>query len=362
MARRIGIMTDGGDCPGMNAVIRAIGKTAMSKHGMEAVGFRDGYKGLVANNFIKLRQEHVSGILDKGGSILGLSGNRDPFRFKMDKDGEYGYSDQSDRAAESFRMHRLDCLIAVGNAETLRIAARLQEKGLNVIALPKSVENDVSGTDMTVGFTTAVDFAVGAIDKLHSSAESSHKLMILEVLGSRSGWVAVESGLAGGADVLLTPEFTYDVGKVARKVLQRRNDGKSFSIIVMSEGAVSAEDGLAGVSADTEGLGGRDRLGAAGIRLATGLERLTGIECQVTVLGNLLRGGRPVPYDRTLATAYGMKAVEMACEGTYGSMVAFVGGSMVAVPISDALRGFRRLTMESEVVRSCLNLGMSFGA
>ena len=225
VSKTIGVLTGGGDSPGLNAVLRAVVKTAMVKYGYEVIGFKNGYKGLVLSNFVKFKPDDVSGILDKGGTILGTSDRVDPFNFMIEKDGKIEYKDMSDRVIENTKMFGIDCMVVIGGGETMKSARDLANKGLNVIGVPKTIDNELICTDMSVGFMTAVETATDAIDKLHSTAESHHRVMILEVMGKEAGWIAIEAGIAGGADVILIPEIPYDRNRVAQTIMERENGG-----------------------------------------------------------------------------------------------------------------------------------------
>jgi phosphofructokinase-like protein len=309
MTKRIGIITGGGDCPGLNAVIRAVVKTAMFKYGWEVFGFKDGYRGLVLNQYIKFGPDDASGILDKGGTILGTSNRDNPFNFKVQVDDKIEYRDMSDDVIKNVRALNIDSMIIIGGDGTLTSARDFSKKGLNIVGVPKTIDNDLSGTDLTFGFMTAVDTATDAIDKLHSTAESHHRVMILEVMGRYAGWIALKSGIAGGADVILIPEIPYDINKVADKIIERKQAGKHFSIVVVAEGAKSSA-GEVVVSKVLKDSPDPVRLGGIGNKIAEEIEALTGIETRVTVLGHLQRGGRPIPYDRILSTRFGVAAVD----------------------------------------------------
>jgi len=360
MVKKIGVLTGGGDCPGLNAVLRAVVKTAMVKYGYEVIGFKDGYKGLVLNNFVRFQPGDVSGILDKGGTILGTSNRDNPFNFRVEKDGNVEYRDMSDRVLENVNMHDIDCMVLIGGDGTLSSARDLSRKGLKAIGVPKTIDNDLSATDTTFGFMTAVETATEAIDKLHSTAESHHRVMILEVMGRYAGWIALESGIAGGADVILIPEIPYDINQVARKVLDRKNAGKQFSIIVVAEGAKSVTGDIV-VSKVVKDSPDPIRLGGIGNKIADEMEKLTGIECRVTVLGHLQRGGRPVPYDRILSTRYGVAAVELINEGKFGMMVSLQGNSITAVSLEEAVGKLNTVPPGGELVRIAKSVGVGFG-
>ncbi len=360
MVKRIGVMTGGGDCPGLNAVIRAVVKTAMVKYGYEVVGFRDGYRGLVHNDYVNFKSGDVSGILDKGGTILGSSNRDNPFKFRVENNCEVNYVDMSDQVMENVHSHGIECMILIGGDGTLTSARDFARKGLNVIGVPKTIDNDLSATDKTFGFMTAVDTATDAIDKLHSTAESHHRVMILEVMGRYAGWIAIASGIAGGADVILIPEITYDIAKVSNKILERKINGKHFSIIVVAEGARAADGGMV-VSKIDESSPDPIRLGGVGNKIAFDIEKLTGIETRVTVLGHLQRGGRPNPYDRILSTRFGVKAVELVSEGRFGFMVGLRGNEITAESLEDAVGKLKTVQPDGELVRIAKSVGVSFG-
>lgn len=355
--KRIGIMTGGGDCPGLNAVIRAIVKTAINIYGYEVIGFLDGYMGLVNNRFRKLGLNDVSGLLDKGGTILGTTDSFDPFSMKIDIDGEKREKDMSDRIADNLRMHDIDVLVTIGGINTITVANRLSLKGINIVAIPKNIDNDIPGTDVTIGFLTAVDTATHALDKLHSTAESHHRVMILEVMGRRAGWVALESGIAGGADIILIPEIPYDIRLVARKILERKNSGKGFSIICVSEGCKSKDqpeedNGIKECHKLLQGIGSR---------VAAELEKLASLETRVTVLGYLQRGGEPSPSDRILTTRLGVEAVNMIAQENYNKMAGIVNNQLSPVDLAEVAGKCKYVPIEGELVRIARNMGVSFG-
>lgn len=359
MVKRIGVMTSGGDCPGLNTAIRAVVKTAINNYGYEVIGFRDGYRGLVENRFLRMKLSDVSGILDKGGTILGTTNRYNPFAVTVDRDGEKTACDMSDRIVESLRMHDIDCLVVIGGDATISYANRLvEEKGIPVVAIPKTIENDIYGTDMSFGFMTAVDTATHAIDKLHSTAESHHRIMILEVMGRLSRWVALEAGIAGGADVILIPEIPYDINKVARAIFQRRNAGKSFSIIVMSEGARPKD------SEPASNVAGNDNsllFAGTSAYLAGELKRLTSLENRITVLGYLQRGGEPSSFDRILATRLGVSAVNIVAKGEFNRMVCVDHEQIKSIPIKEVAGRVRTVSTDGEMVQIARYMGVSFG-
>ena len=360
MVKRIGVMTGGGDCPGLNAVLRAVVKTAMVKYGYEVIGFRDGYRGLVLNDYVHFKSGDVSGILDKGGTILGSSNRDNPFKFRVENNGKVNYVDMSDKVMENVHAHGIDCMVLIGGDGTLTSARDFSRKGMNVIGVPKTIDNDLSATDTTFGFMTAVDTATEAIDKLHSTAESHHRVMILEVMGRYAGWIALTSGIAGGADVILIPEIDFDINKVTDTILQRKIEGKHFSIVVVAEGAKEKEGQMV-VSKIDESSPDPVRLGGIGNNVADQIEKLTGIETRVTVLGHLQRGGRPNPLYRLLSTRYGVKAVELAEEGKYGCMVALSGDEITAVSLEEAVGSLKLVDPNGELVRIAKSVGVGFG-
>lgn len=356
--KRIGVFTSGGDCPGLNAAVRAVAKSAINNYEYEVIGFRDGYRGLVENRFKRIELTDVSGILDKGGTILGTTNRYNPFSVPFDKDGTKTVRDMSERIKENLDMHAIDCLVAIGGDTTIRYASILAEKGIPIVAIPKAIENDIYGTDITFGFMTAVNTATQAIDKLHSTAEAHHRVMILEVMGRATGWVALESGIAGGADVILIPEIPYNIQKVARAILERRNAGKGFSIIVAAEGAKPAgskKEDTEDTAEDFTFQGGTSNL------LAKELESLTSIETRITVLGYLQRGGDPSPYDRILATRFGAVAVKLIHNGEINRMVCMDHHIIKSIPLQETAGRIRLVSPDGEVAGIARDMGVSFG-
>lgn len=360
--RRIGILTGGGDCPGLNAVIRAVVKTAVLGHGIEVLGIEDGFAGLLGGRLRKLDIDAVSGILPRGGTILGTTNRDNPFRYPVgERDGEPVFADRSDEVASNIRRAGIDALIVVGGDGTLSIGRDLfQKKGINVIGVPKTIDNDLSATDVTFGFDTALTTATSALDKLHTTAESHHRVMVLEVMGRYAGWIALEAGLAGGADVILIPEIPYQLEAVCDAVLARSRRGKKFSIVVVAEGAYP-EGGEMVVKRRVATSHDPVRLGGIGNVTGEGIEAHTGMETRVTVLGHIQRGGSPTPFDRILATRYGVAAVQAAAAGQEGVMVALRGPEVVNVPLDEAVRALRRVDPEGELVRAATSVGISFG-
>src|ERR671910_642776 len=331
---RIGVLTGGGDCPGLNAVIRAVGRRSFS-NGHEVLGIRAGWKGLVEGLIEPLGPREISGILPRGGTIIGTS-RTNPFE-----------TGSVDRVLENFREASLDALVAIGGEDTLGVAARLhREEGFPVVGVPKTIDNDLSATDYTFGFDTAVTIATEAIDRLHTTAESHNRVMVVEVMGRHTGWIALHSGIAGGADVILIPEQPITVEQACAEIMSRHERGKDFSIVVVSEGyELSYESGerrqvAQEVAADEFG---HVRLGGVGHALAADIEERTGYETRVTVLGHVQRGGSPTPRDRILATRYGLKAADLVHEGRFGRMAALHGDEIVDVSLEEATRQLKKV-------------------
>jgi ATP-dependent phosphofructokinase / diphosphate-dependent phosphofructokinase len=344
---RIGVLTGGGDCPGLNAVIRAIVRRGIDDHGHEIVGFRDGWRGPIEGIHDDLTIESTRGILPRGGTIL-RSSRTNPFK----------RDDGPDRIRGTLDSLGLDGLIAIGGEDTLGAAARLHgDHGLPVIGVPKTIDNDLAGTDMTFGFDTAVQIATEAIDRLHTTAESHNRVMIVEVMGRHAGWIALHSGLAGGADVILIPERPFDIEEVCRLIQRRHSRGRYFSIVVVAEGAMPEEGTMElaaapprepphGGSPVGQDEFGHERLGGIGQRLEREIEARTGYESRATVLGHIQRGGTPTAFDRVLATRLGLAAVDAADEGRWGVMPALRGTRIELVPLSEAAAGLRTVPVE----------------
>ena len=358
--RKIGILTAGGDCPGLNCVIRVIVKAAINEYGIEVIGFKDGYDGLVKNDFINLRSRDVSGIINLGGTILGTSNVANPYRYPTTQGKKLILQDRSKDAIANYRENDLDCLIAIGGDGTLTIASKLIKEGLNIVGCPKTIDNDLSGTDLTFGFESAVATATEAIDKLHSTAQSHHRVMIVEVMGRYAGWIALYSGIAGGGDVILIPEIPYDMKKISKKLEERHKVGKRFSIIVIAEGA-KPKGGKITVSKIVEASTDQVRLGGVGTALANAVEEMTGLETRATILGHLQRGGEPTPFDRILATRYGYEALRLASAGKFGRMAAFQCGRVTSVPISKAIGKLKTVPKDYPLIEMAKAVGTSFG-
>lgn len=354
---RLGILTGGGDCPGLNAVIRAVTKSALYRYDIEVVGFNNGFKGLVENEAWLIGEEAVSGILHRGGTILGTTNRDNPFRFGVTgADGKVSYEDRSADALRHIDEWNLDGLIVVGGDGSLTLAHRFSEMGVSVIGIPKTIDNDLGATDVTFGFDTAVATATDAIDRLHTTAESHHRIMVLEVMGRNAGWIALQAGMAGGGDIILIPELPFNYEAVIEKIMQRRARGKKFSIVVVAEGAFP-ESG----SPVYQTSGGAKRLGGIGQIVSEELEQRTGIESRATVLGHLQRGGTPTSFDRVLATRFGAAAVELAAAGRWNQMVCLQGGMIREVPLGEAIAEIKRIDPECEQLKAASAVGTAFG-
>lgn len=331
---KIGILTGGGDCPGLNPVIRAAVRKGLNE-GYEFVGIKNGWKGLIENDTMPLNLETVSGILPKGGTILGTS-RTNPYK----KEGDV------EKVKDNLKKLGLDALIAVGGEDTLGVASKLIKDGItNIVGVPKTIDNDLSCTDYTFGFDTAVNTATECIDKLHSTAESHHRIMVVEVMGRHAGWIALEAGLAGGADVILIPEIPIDIEEVCGLIKRRHGRGKTFSIVVVAEGA-KFKQGTMVVQEEKLDAFGHIRLGGIGELLAKEIESKTGYETRVSVLGHIQRGGTPSAFDRVLGTRLGVKAVELVKNKKFGKMVALSGNKIVDVPIEEAVSALKTVDKE----------------
>lgn len=358
--KRVGILTGGGDCPGLNAVIRGVTKTAINKYGMEVIGFYDGFLGLIEERFTILNYEQVSGILTVGGTILGTSNKANPFAQIVSNNHSTTTVDVSDTCLDLYRDLGLEALICVGGDGTMTIASQLADKGANVIGVPKTIDKDLVETDITFGFDTARSIATDAIDKLHTTAQSHHRVMLVEVMGRNAGWLALESGMAGGGDVILIPEIPYDIQEVIRAVRKRSRFGKRFSIVVVSEGAapIGGKQVVQKVVRDSPEP---HRLGGISHVIATQIEAETNIECRVTILGHLQRGGTPSAFDRLLATRLAVKAMDMLVEGQYNHMVAVKGTELVAVPLEKVAGKQRLVPTDSPLIQAAIAVGTHFG-
>ncbi len=359
LVKRIGILTAGGDCPGLNAVIRAVVKSALRRNPpIQVVGILDGYSGLVEDRTQPLVESDVSGILIRGGTILGTSNRDNPFNFLGASNAKP--RDRSKDAVNTFHRLKLDGLVAVGGDGTLRCALDFAKLGIPVIGVPKTIDNDIGGTDVTFGFDSALAVATDAVDRLHTTAESHHRVLICEVMGRYAGWIALHAGTAGGGDVILIPEIPYDIKKVCESIQHREKRGRSFSIIVVAEGA-KAIGGKMVTQGSYRGADKRPRLGGISHHIAEEIEKRTGDEVRVVILGHLQRGGIPTAYDRWLATHFGVHAVELAEQNLWGQMVALRGIHFGETPIAEAVGKLRRVDPQGEGVRTARAVGTSFG-
>jgi phosphofructokinase-like protein len=331
---RIGLLTGGGDCPGLNAVIRAVVRKGVDAYGDELIGFRDGWRGVLEDVSEYLTIESTRGILPRGGTILGSSRTNPAKR-----------EDGAAVVRATLERHHLDGLIAIGGEDTLGAANRLHESGLNVIGVPKTIDNDLGATDVTFGFDTALQIATEAIDRLHTTAESHHRILVVEVMGRSAGWIALHSGLAGGADVILIPEIPFDIDEVCRLIGRRHGRGRYFSIVVVAEGALPKE-GTMSVSTGELDEFGHPRLGGIGQQLEREIESRTGFETRATVLGHVQRGGTPTAFDRVLATRLGLAAIDAAHAGRWGSMTALRATDIELVPLAVAVAEVRRVPVD----------------
>lgn len=372
MTQSVGILTAGGDSPGLNAALRAIGKAAIEYYGMQVTGFYDGFRGLVQNRTLPLDSHNLSGILTLGGTILGTSRDR-PHKMPVGNK----LLDMTDVVLDNYRNHHLDVLVCLGGGGTQKSAYRLLEAGMNIITLPKTIDNDIVGTDVTFGFDTALGIATEAIDRLHSTAHSHHRIIVVEVMGHNAGWLALGAGVAGGADVILIPEIPYDTEKVSEAILRRLRSGKRFSIMAVSEGAMSIQDHnhyCELVKAVDKAKGKEEKAAAETalltfqtertshtLHLANELHSLTGLESRVTILGHLQRGGTPSAADRLLATRLGTAAVKLIAEGTYGVMVAARGEGVEPVPLGEVVGKRRSVPLDHPWIESARRVGTALG-
>ncbi len=368
MTKRVGLLTAGGDSPGLNAVLRGVGKAALEFFDMDVIGFRDGFRGLVENRTMRLESELLSGILTVGGTILGTSRDK-PHRMLVGDD----VRDMTDVIVRNYKKHRLDVLVCLGGGGTQKNAYRLMQKGMRIVTLPKTIDNDVPLTDVSLGFDTALGIATDAIDRLHSTAHSHHRIIVVETMGHKAGWLALGAGLAGGADVILIPEIPYDVRKVARAILQRSRGGKHFSIVAVAEGAkpkpgtaikriLKSKRGRDGKNAGSAGANewGAQHLGHT-MHLAEQLEHLTGLESRVSILGYLQRGGTPSAGDRTLATRLGTRCAVLIREGVHGVMIAARGDATKAIPLENVVGKRKAVPLNHSWIESARLVGTSLG-
>jgi phosphofructokinase-like protein len=358
--KSIAVMTGGGDCPGLNAVIRAVSKTAMSKYDLVVWGVQDGYQGLIENHLHRLHNHDVSGILTVGGTILGTSNTSDPFRFPVQQGKETVLKDVSEQCLNALRERDIDALVCIGGDGTMASAAKFAKKGLSVIGVPKTIDNDLWGTDVTFGFDTAVTTATEAIDKIHTTASSHHRVMIVEVMGRYAGWIALYAGAAGGADVILIPEIPYQLDKVCQCVIRRSQQGKRFSIIVVSEGA-KPKGGEMVVLKRVVNSPDPIRLGGIANKLADDINRQTRLDCRSVVLGHVQRGGTPTPHDRALATMFGYHALELLVSGVKNRLVVWKNGGLSSVPLAGVAGKTRTVPRNHDLIQAAKAIGTCFG-
>ncbi|RME84437.1 MAG: 6-phosphofructokinase [Caldilineae bacterium] len=372
MPKSIGILTAGGDSPGLNAAIRGIGKAAIGRYDMQVIGFRDGFRGLMENRILRLDSRSLSGILTVGGTILGTSRDK-PHRMPVGN----RVMDMTDVMVDNYHRHHLDVLVCLGGGGTQKNALRLKQKGLNIITLPKTIDNDVAMTDVTFGFDTALSIATEAIDRLHSTAHSHHRIIVVEVMGHRAGWLALGAGIAGGADVILIPEIPYDVEIVAEAVRRRSRHGSNFSIVAVAEGAMTKEEAKALAEAEEQRRQAKDKASkqkakeqlealwsqhkGSTLRLAQQLEELTGLESRLTILGHLQRGGTPSAADRLLATRLGSACAELIHQGVCGVMVAARGDGVEPVPLEEVAGKRKLVPLDHPWVEAARAVGTCLG-
>ena len=357
--RKIGVLTGGGDCPGLNAVIRGVTKPAQD-YGMTVFGIQDGFEGFVEGKAKELRNEDVSGILSRGGTILGSSNKGDPFHWPIENNGKIEIVDKSENVLRNYKAWDLDVLIAIGGDGTMHICNKLRKMGINVIGVPKTIDNDLEATDVTFGHDSAVYVVSMALDRLHTTASSHHRVIVVEVMGRYAGWIALNGGLAGGADIILLPEVPFSWESVYEKIHKRELMGKRFSLVCVAEGAKPLGGELVTRGTDlkrTDPI----QLGGIGKLVADNIEKNTGRETRVTVLGHLQRGGSPTPYDRILSTKFGAYAIYMAAQKRFGCMAALKGTEIVDVNIEDAIVDQKLVKMDNQSVRAAKAIGISFG-
>jgi 6-phosphofructokinase 1 len=357
--RRIGILTGGGDCPGLNAVIRAVAKAAMSD-GLEVVGIEDGYLGLIENRCRVLSPFDVSGILTQGGTILGSSNKANPASFAVREGDKWVMRDVREQVLEHVRQNRLDAMVVIGGDGTMSGAANLVERGLRIVGVPKTIDNDLWATDITFGHDTAVANAADALDKVHTTASSHHRVMVVELMGRYTGWLALHAGIASGADVILMPEIPFAVESIAEKCRQRSRVGKRFTIIAAGEGATPKGGGQF-VDRVDETSPDPIRLGGVAKYVAQAVEKASGLEARAMVLGHIQRGGTPTAHDRVLATRFGYHALELVMRGQFGEVVVDRGGVTHSVPISEVAGKVRTVALDNPLLAVARGIGTCFG-
>ncbi len=358
---KIGILTGGGDCPGLNAVIRAVVKTAVLQHGWKVMGIEDGFEGLLVQGKVRpLLLDHVKDILDRGGTILGSSNRANPFEYKFKENGKIITEDRSPILVENLKSLEIDALVVIGGDGSLSIANRLSKMGIQLVGVPKTIDNDLAATDITFGFDTAINTATEAIDKIRTTGESHHRVMVVEVMGRYAGWIALEAGIASGADIILIPEIPFHLEKICHVIKERANMGRRHSIIVIAEGA-RPHDGDMHVKRIQEDSVDTIRLGGIGEMLANKISDELGIESRETVLGHIQRGGSPSAFDRILATRLGFGAVNLMAEGRFGRMVCLKTPVIESVSLEEAVKQLKKVDTELDMVQAAKSIGVSFG-
>lgn len=356
----LGVLTGGGDCPGLNAVIRAVVKTAVNKYKINVVGIEDGFEGLIKPGKTRyLSEKDVEKILPRGGTILGTTNRGNPFQYKVVRNGKVATLDYSDRVIKSLKKLGIDALAVVGGDGSLRIALDFFKKGVRVVGVPKTIDNDLEATEVTFGFDSAINTAKDAIDKLHDTAESHHRVIVVEVMGRNAGWIALEAGMAGGADIILLPEIPFDIEKVCHKIRQRDKAGMKYSIVVAAEGAVPL--GGNAVFVHSNDPCAPERLGGIGALIANEVNRRTKHETRVTVLGHIQRGGSPTAFDRNLGTRFGAAAVRLAMEGQFGKMVCLKSGKIDSVELEKAVGNLKLVKKDCDYIKAATDSGIIFG-
>jgi len=359
--KRIGVLTGGGDCPGLNAVIRAVVRTAIGNYGIAVTGIEDGYEGLIVPGKTReLALNDIRGILPRGGTILGTTNRANPFAWRVEKDGKVEFEDVSAKVVSHIEFLGIDALVVIGGDGSLTIAQRLFQMGVPLVGIPKTIDNDISVTDVTFGFNTAVTTATEALDRLHTTAESHHRVIVLEVMGRYVGWIALEAGMAGGADVILIPEIPFDLGRVCEKIYQRKERGSRFSMVVVAEGAHAIGKEVV-VKEAAVGAKYTERLGGIGEKVGDAIAKCTGMEVRVTVLGHIQRGGSPTSFDRNLGSRFGVAAVNALMQGEFGKMVCLKTPHIELATLEEAVGVTKSVDPEGEMVRTAEALGIMMG-
>ena len=362
LLQRVGILTGGGDCSGLNAVIRAITRTSIIGYNSKVVGIEAGFEGLIFNRTQELTVRSTRDILTLGGTILGTTNKGNPFAYReYDPEGKIIETDYSDKVVENFNRLNLDALFVVGGEGTLELGYKLYQKGIPIIGVPKTIDNDLEKTDYTFGFQTAVQVACDSLDRLHTTGKSHQRVMILEVMGRSAGWIALESGLSGGAHIILIPEIPYDIEKVAEKIRLRAEGGSPYSIIMVAEGAKEVAGGVVTLESAEERLQGVEKLGGVGFYIAEQIQQRIDLEVRCTVLGHIQRGGSPTSFDRVLGTRLGSYAVQAAAEGKFGTMVSLDTPDITLVPLQELAGKVRSVPLDSQLIQCAESIGINMG-